>query len=366
MAKEVRLWKISDGDELREVTQSRLDLEERLEDWLVRDISILDPGLLVIGRQVETVGGPADLLCIDGAGDLVVIELKRDRTPREVIAQALDYGSWVKDLSNERITSLAEAYLPETLEDAFTRKFGSDLPETLNGNHKLLVVGSDIDSRSERIIKYLSETHGVNINAATFQYFNMGDGSELLARLFLLEPSDVELQSRTRGSSKRRPNLSLEEFETVADEHGVADLYQRAVAGLEPYLQKQRGSTQLSFKGDFNGSRNTVVSLTPEESNAADGLQFHVYSLRLQRLLNLTEDAVLGLLPSRREPWSYVSSGGPESTGFTGYFASEDEVDRFVAAFARPEAETTPASSTAVPLSAVEVPEVGADLEALG
>lgn len=335
MAKEVRLWMISAGSELRELAQSRLDLEERLEDWLVRDISILDPGLLVIGQQVETVGGPVDLLCIDREGDLVVVELKRDRTPREVIAQALDYASWVKDLSNERITSLADAYLaPEKFEDAFTRKFGGDVPETLNGNHKLLVVGSDIDSRSERIIKYLSETHGVNINAATFQYFNVADGSELLARVFLLEPSEVELQSRTKGSSKRRPNLSLDEFEAVADEHGVGDLYRRAVAGLEPYLQKQRGVTQIALKGDFNGSRNTVVSLAPEESNADDGLRFYVYSLRLQRLLNLSEDAVLGLLPSRREPWNYDPTRGPEWSGFSGYFASAAEVDRLAAAFA--------------------------------
>jgi hypothetical protein len=28
-------------------------------------------------------------------GRIHVIELKRDRTPREVVAQILDYGSWV-------------------------------------------------------------------------------------------------------------------------------------------------------------------------------------------------------------------------------------------------------------------------------
>jgi hypothetical protein len=214
----------------------------------------------------------------------------------------------------------------------FRRRFGSDLPEVVNGNHKMLVVGSDIDSRSERIIKYLSETHGVNINAATFQYFNVADGSELLARVFLLEPSDVELQSRTRGSSKRRPNLSLEEFVAVAEENGVAELYRHAVTGLQHYLHKQRGVTQISFKGDFNGSRNTVVSLIPEESNADDGLAFYVYSLRLQGQLNLTEGAVLDLLPSGCKPWSYDDA--PESAGFTGHFASDADVDRLVSAFA--------------------------------
>jgi hypothetical protein len=46
----------------------------------------------------------------------------------------------------------------------------------------MLVVGSVIDSSSERIIRYLSGAHGVNINAATFNYFRLGDGKELLAR----------------------------------------------------------------------------------------------------------------------------------------------------------------------------------------
>lgn len=39
------------------------------------------------------------------------------------------------------------------------RKFGIDILETLNGDHSMLIVGSHIDARSERIIGYLSDTH---------------------------------------------------------------------------------------------------------------------------------------------------------------------------------------------------------------
>jgi hypothetical protein len=34
------------------------------------------------------------VLGVDVEGRIHVIELKRDRTPREVVAQILDYGSW--------------------------------------------------------------------------------------------------------------------------------------------------------------------------------------------------------------------------------------------------------------------------------
>ena len=91
MGAELHLWRVAVGEQLIEIDRAPLNLESRLQDWLVRDISILDPRLLVIGREVETdFGGFIDILCIDAEGDLVIVELKRDRTPREVTAQALD------------------------------------------------------------------------------------------------------------------------------------------------------------------------------------------------------------------------------------------------------------------------------------
>lgn len=54
--------------------------------------------------------------------------------------------------------------------DAFSQRFGGkELPEVLNEQHKMLIVASEIDDSSERIINYLSDTYGVSINAVTFQ-----------------------------------------------------------------------------------------------------------------------------------------------------------------------------------------------------
>ena len=68
---------------------SGMDHEDRLEGILDKDISIADRGWMVIGRQIQTdFGSIIDLLAIDADGNLVVLELKRNKTPREVIAQA--------------------------------------------------------------------------------------------------------------------------------------------------------------------------------------------------------------------------------------------------------------------------------------
>lgn len=231
-------------------------------------------------------------------------------------------------LSNERVTSIADQFLSGGFETAFTTKFGTDLPETLNGDHRVLVVGSEIDASSERIIKYLSDAHGVNINAATFQYFQLPDGAELLARVFLIEPSEVELKTRTKGGSKRRPNLTYEELKALAVDNGVAELYDDAVAALEQLLQKQTTRSSIRFTGSFNGSRQVVISLIPGESSTGEGLRYQIYKNRYAELTKLSLNEVESLMPLRHDDWRYGADSGPDWQSFEGFIANREEIVR--------------------------------------
>ena len=156
----VRLWEVTADQELSEIPADPINLEERLEDWLAADISALDPNLLVIGRQVRTdYGGAIDLLCLNGDGDTVVVELKKGRTPREVTAQALDYASWARGLSFEQLTTIADGYLgkPDSLAPTFEDRFEVRLPDELNLGHHSLIVAESMDDSTERIVRYLSQ-----------------------------------------------------------------------------------------------------------------------------------------------------------------------------------------------------------------
>lgn len=338
MAKEVRIWRIEAGDNLREIEQTSLDLESRLEVWLERDISILSDDLLVIARQEQTdFGGFVDLLCIDRFGDLVVVELKRDKTPREVTAQVLDYASWVRDLSHDDVRRIANSYLEESsnelLGGAFERRFGEPVPAVLNGAHSLIVVASEIDPSSERIIRYLSDEHGVKINAATFHYFRDEDGSEHVARVFLLEPEEVEQRSARRGTGKRRAAPSFEEYEEEAEQNGVGHLYRRLLNGLRAHLTSYAMITMVGFYVKTEEGLRAMFGVYPSQSSGETGLHYTVYLWRLAALLDVTIEDVEAHLPSNPEPWKYVSTADEDASGFAGAFRSEEDVDRFSSLF---------------------------------
>src|SRR4051812_4516042 len=127
---------------------------------------LLSDEWMLIGRQEDTgFGGRIDLLAIAPDGSLVLIELKRDRTPREVVAQALDYAGWVEKLRAEDVDAIYGRFAPgRSLAQDFRQRFGTDLDEeTLNQSHQTVIVAASLDDSTERIVAYLSE-RGVPIN----------------------------------------------------------------------------------------------------------------------------------------------------------------------------------------------------------
>jgi len=250
MSEDVRLWEIADGKKLVEIDGSKLSTagykeQDHLEAWLENDIALIDDDLLVIGEQVKTLyGKEIDLLCIDREGCVVIIELKRDKTPREVVAQVLDYASWIKDLTYDDIEEIANKYaqrksINETFDIRFKEFFEDDLPETINDKHKMLIVASELDEETERIIKYLSETYGVDINFIQFQFFKAREGGkEYMARVFLIDPVDLEQKVGIKAPSKRSSfSLEVGQFQDDKLEKLISESLTRETR-LTPRLRK--------------------------------------------------------------------------------------------------------------------------------
>ena len=254
-------------------------------------------------------------------------------TPREITAQTLDYASWVKDLSRDRINDIANRYLGAAgpLENAFKSRFGTDLPDAINENHSLLIVASEIDGSSERIIHYLSDGYGVDINAVTFQYFRDESGHELLARTFLVAPDEVEHRARSKGNSKRT-TLTWEQIQNLADTHGVGDLFRTLTAGMGEYANVERRKSSVTITGEMpDGSVKALVGLLPEQSEAGRGLRFQVYIERLAEYSGVPQDRIIELLPPGHEPYAYYPNAPSDLTGRAGFFRAGEDASRFLA-----------------------------------
>lgn len=203
------IWKVDKKP--TKLALSSLKKENELEEMICQDISILNEQWLPIGRQVATAhGGIIDILAIDESGNLVVVELKKNKTPREVVTQAIDYASWVKTLDSAKIAdiykkygkSINEAYdsLDEALKNKFNKSFGED---EINNAHQIVVVASELDLSTERIVKYLND-YEIPINTAFFNVFRDGE-NRYLSRAWLIDPAETQEHANLPKASDTEP-----------------------------------------------------------------------------------------------------------------------------------------------------------------
>ncbi len=197
------IWTV--GAEPQPLVEARLPSERVLEDMIVAAPRILSDQWMLIGRQERTgAGGCIDLLAVAPDGALVLIELKRDRTPREVVAQALDYAVWVEGLEAEDIAAIYGRFAPgRDLAADFQTRFGQPLDEeTLNDSHQIVIVATALDESSERIVGYLNK-RDIAINVLCFQVFAAG-GQQLLSRSWLLDPVQTQASAAATPTARER------------------------------------------------------------------------------------------------------------------------------------------------------------------
>ena len=198
------IWSV--GPKPEPLARAMLPSEKQLEEMIVAAPQILSDSWMLIGRQEKTAhGGIIDLLAIAPDGALILIELKRDRTPRDVVAQALDYASWVQGLQAEDIVAIYGRFAAgRNLAADFRDQFSADLDEeTLNHTHEVVIVAAELDADSERIVGYLAE-RGVAINVLCFQVFTQG-GQQFLSRAWLKDRVEMPPDPVPAGGGAKEP-----------------------------------------------------------------------------------------------------------------------------------------------------------------
>lgn len=164
-------WRLTEDNRTIRLREAPISKEVELEELLEKNPElILDEPLLVIGRQNPTdLGKALDLLAIDASGRTVVAELKKAQTPRQVVAQALEYASYIATLDYGQLNEMACRYFSDTkrekkwgsLVEAFgaTFRLESAVPDpqeiSWNGHQRIVIVAEQVTEDVARVCSYL-------------------------------------------------------------------------------------------------------------------------------------------------------------------------------------------------------------------
>lgn len=172
---------------LQKAVNENVDYEKDFENWLENspDVLLEEEGetIIWIGRQVriptECTSKYLDLLGVDSSGDLIIAELKKGRTPREIITQLLECSAWLDNMNYEDLNEIAINYFKnqdenqdfeKSLIQAYRNVFFPDdeadeegIKVEFNSNQKLFVVAEDVSPIIRQVASYLRTKYQMNI-----------------------------------------------------------------------------------------------------------------------------------------------------------------------------------------------------------
>ena len=269
----MRVFGIQSDGRFNEYVQTPFQIEHEeitLEGWLEMnpDGMVEDGRILIIGRQVVTnFGGFIDLLGLDREGEVVVIELKRDRTPRDTIAQALEYVSFAEQLDTAQLEEVLRSYLNDdslTLAEHHREYFqlGSDEAVAFNKDQRIVIVGQRVTPEIRQTAIFL-RSKGIRVTCVEFSFFQAGGGTRLLSQEIVVGRESGRPKQVSSGSL---PAVTEDAFLASADENG------RAVFTRILELAKSRtmpicwGTRGFSLNVDVDGTHVAVCFVYPPDS----------------------------------------------------------------------------------------------------
>lgn len=138
-------------------TFKSLGLDERhnLQEWIAKEPSSLGEDLLIIQKEFDGFADTKerlDLLAIDKAGNLVIIENKLDDSGKDVTWQAIKYASYCSSLSKSDVIDIYQKYLndqnikesaEDSLSDFFDNKDLKDIDINVGNGQRIFFVAAN-------------------------------------------------------------------------------------------------------------------------------------------------------------------------------------------------------------------------------
>jgi len=178
--------------------------------------------ILIIGRQVTTnLNTFIDLIGIDEQGNSVIIELKRNKTPRETLAQLIEYASFIDNLDYDQLNEIFQNYSGEEVElEAYHQQYfenNGDQNISWNKSSKLVIVAEDITPEIKQTSLYLRKK-GLDVYCIEFKYFVNNSNIRIISSDFVV--GDDEFLKQKVKSETQLPKINRNSFIDSLDNNG--------------------------------------------------------------------------------------------------------------------------------------------------
>jgi len=206
---DTKLEKVPQTSFIDEKILERQDLQRKLRE----SPEVLDGNILIISEEYgefEESGRSIDLLAVDRGGDLVVIELKRDKTGTHMELQAIRYAAMV---SNLRFADLVEIYqkfmnkmkIPEAHKAKdilleFLHVEQGEIPDISN-TPRILLVSQGFSKEITTAVMWLND-QGLDIKCIQLQPYKEGSAILLDISQVIPLPSAEEYQIQRRRKTE--------------------------------------------------------------------------------------------------------------------------------------------------------------------
>ncbi len=225
------LFHVADGGVhvLRPVSFHKTHVEEDLQRWADANPHLLNEGtpMLSLGMEVVTHRGfSIDNLFVDGSGCLVVAELKSGKSPKDVVAQVLNYAAYVSKLKWADVAEIGRRYRRIDLDAAFRECFDRPLVKSDKVDHRLLIVAESYDPSVSDAALYLIN-QGTPLALLQFTYFEVCENRLFEVRTVLGEipdqrggPTGADTATREEGRDNWLFSSVAKQLPDIARRHG--------------------------------------------------------------------------------------------------------------------------------------------------
>lgn len=243
---------------------------QHLEKWIEKNPDLLGEELLIITNEYDKFDKTKerlDLLALDREGNVVVIELKRDDSGKNVDLQALKYAAYCSTLTLDGLTSIYNNYCDRnnhfiSKEDARKRilEFITDIDfEEINDNPRIILVSKEYRQEVTASVMWLRK-YGLDIKCIKLTPYQLSKDKiviEVNTIIPIPEAEDYIIRTEQKEGQEGKMTVAKEEYLAFHNEI-IQRLMSRISKPLKDpyprsYYQIQTGITGLHFEWTFHG-----------------------------------------------------------------------------------------------------------------